>query len=599
MNWKMRLCAAALAAAMTAGLAGCGGRTVSGFAAADENERFDAYLEKEFIETMESDYSTLHVFLENPEAYGVDRGKVSVDLGMRFDEESVAEMVEETRSTLEELRGIDCEQLTEDRRQTYEILLRSLEADDALNAEEFIDYGWLFESMSGLHYQLPTMFADWTLRSEQDVKDLITLVRDVQPYLASAVEYTRAQQEKGLLMIDFESVLDYCAGVLEAGEDSSVLAAMCDSIDALNLADAQKYKDELSAAFSESFLAGYQELYDALTEMQSGFNNEAGLAAFPNGREYYELLLRSESGMDWTVEEMREWLTEAYDRHVSNMQTISLKNSSAVMQYLYGSMDTGYTSYEAMLEDIRAAMTADFPEIGDLEYEIFNVNEEIASDSGVAAYFNIPALDATTPRQLRVNPNLGDIQSVDVYTTVAHEGFPGHMYQYAYLYENIGEPIRCLLNSNSYAEGYAIYAGYEAMRYLDGIDEYVLELYQENETAIYCLLVLADIGIHCDGWTLEEMNEFFLDCGFDFGSAAADQYEQLRANPCAFVPYCVGYEQILTLKEQAESELGSAFTEIGFNTMLLDSAGAHYELLEQNVRNYIADASSQDSQKAA
>lgn len=590
MRFSKRLCAAALAAVLAV-TTGC--TSAPQQPAGEENARFDEYLEKEFVETVESDYTTMHVFLEHPEAYGVDRSKVTVGLGSRFDSETIAESAEELSATLDELLSIDRAKLTADRQQTYDILQRSLEMDAALSSEKLRDYGWLFESMTGLHYSIPTMLADWTLRDEQDVRDLITVVQDVRPYLASAVEYTRGQQEKGLLMLDFDSILDYCASVLEAGGDSAVLAAMCESIDALGLADGQTYKEQLRAAFTDSFLTGYQELYDAMQEMSGGQNNTLGLAAFPNGREYYEQLLRSESGMDMTVEKLRDWVTDALDEHVSNLDVLAAKHPAALWAFYYGDMDTPYTSYEEMLEAIRAAMTADFPEIGDVEYVIFNVNEEIASDSGVAAYFNIPALDATTPRQLRVNPNLGDIQSVNVYTTVAHEGFPGHMYQYAYMYENIGSPVRCMLNASSYAEGYAIYAGYEAMRYLEDANEYALEMYRENDAAIYCLLVLADIGIHYDGWTAEEMGEFFSEYGFEFGDALEDQYYQLQANPCAFVPYCVGYEQIRTLKEQAQKKMGSAFTEMGFNTVLLDSAGAHYALLEQNVQDYIKSGSAE------
>ena len=96
--------------------------------------------------------------------------------------------------------------------------------------------------------------------------------------------------------------------------------------------------------------------------------------------------------------------------------------------------DTGYTDYQSMLADLEEAIQGDFPSVGQLDYEIRPISGEIASDTGVAAYFNIPALDGSEPKQLRVNPNLGEIGSVDTFLTVAHEGFPGHMYQVAWAY---------------------------------------------------------------------------------------------------------------------------------------------------------------------
>lgn len=57
-----------------------------------------------------------------------------------------------------------------------------------------------------------------------------------------------------------------------------------------------------------------------------------------------------------------------------------------------------------MLLDIKERMKEDFPEVGNLDYEIKDVNKEIASDTGVAAYFYIPALDGKSIKQMRVKP---------------------------------------------------------------------------------------------------------------------------------------------------------------------------------------------------
>ena len=114
------------------------------------------------------------------------------------------------------------------------------------------------------------------------------------------------------------------------------------------------------------------------------------------------------------------------------------------------------------------------------------MNEELASKSGVTAYFNIPTLDGDSVKQLRVNPISNDVSSISTFSTVAHEGFPGHMYQYAYMYENVGSNyIKALSNISAYTEGYAVYAQYEALSYLDGVDQTLLEAYKENELALY------------------------------------------------------------------------------------------------------------------
>ena len=93
------------------------------------------------------------------------------------------------------------------------------------------------------------------------------------------------------------------------------------------------------------------------------------------------------------------------------------------------------------------------------------MNEELASNSGVTAYFNIPTLDGDSIKQLRVNPISNDVSSISTFSTVAHEGFPGHMYQYAYMYENVeSNYIKALSNINAYTEGYDVVYGVKVSR---------------------------------------------------------------------------------------------------------------------------------------
>lgn len=583
MQMRQRVCALGLALAALFVFASCG---------KNENQRFDEFIETQFRETLESDYVTMHILTEDPSVYGVDRADVPVNLGARYDEESRADSAEETAETLDELMSIRRDGLSEDRQETYDLLLRQLTLSE--EAAAFDGMAPVFDSMSGLHYQLPTMLADWLVRSEQDAEDLILLVEDVQPYVQSALDYTVQQQQDGLLMLDIDSVIDYCEGILEAGTDSAVLDSMCASIEALGLDEAktQDLTQRLTQAFETSFLPAYQAIHDTMTQLKAGQNNELGLSALVNGREYYSLLMKQSTGSDKSVDEIRALMEQAFQEHALRMQSLAVKDPSAVEQLFDPSLTTPYTSYEEMLESLRENMSDEFPDVGDLDYVIFDINEEIASDTGVAAYFNVPALDVSTPYQLRVNPNLGDIASLDVYSTVAHEGFPGHMYQYAYWYGTEQPPLRkALLDEAAYTEGYAVYAQYEAMEYLDDLSTTFTDLRREYDLVTYCGLILTDIGIHYDGWNMDETREFWDSIGFSMDDETFElQYRQLQANPCAFEPYYVGYEEIRALKEEAQDVLGDSFTDLGFNTALLESGPASFDVVERHIEAYIKSA---------
>lgn len=569
-----------------------------------EGERFQKFLENEFITAMESDYVTSHVYLQEPENYNIDESKIEVRLGARFDDTSLKESGNAVETAYKTFQKFTREFLTEEQKDLYDLYEYQQSLAVKLNDEKFSYYTPLFQSMTGLHYQLPTLLADWEVRNEQDVQDLILLVKDSKPYIDSALAYTKKQQEKGLLMLDLQSIIDYCDSILEKGENSSILTSMYTNIDTLGLSEekTESYRKQLKEAFQTSFIPAYQAIRDTMENLQSGQNNQFGLEKFENGKEYYELLLQQSIGSHKSVEEIREMMTQAYNNHLINLTDVMLSSPEDIQPLITGQLpETGYNSYEEILNDIQDKMLQDFPKVSHLEYNIMDINEEIASSSGIAAYFNIPALDGTSPKQLRVNPLTGEISSITTFFTVSHEGFPGHMYQYAYMYENTDSNYaKAMSNVSAYTEGYAVYAQYSSAQYLEGINENLLTAYIENELATYAVIILADIGIHYDGWSLQEFTDFLTQKGFILDEENAEiQYRQLQANPAAFQSYYVGYEEIAAMKESAMKELGENFSEKGFNEALLKSGAAPFNVVEKNITAYIKESSSTFGKKVA
>ena len=574
MKYLKRLSIVILSAFMAISLIGCQPQTKNN---EEVQKQFDEFIQTQFVNTMESDYTTAHTFMVNPKDFGVDMSQVDVNLGIRITDENLKKSKEDQASVLKEFKTFNRDDLTDEQ----------AELDEKLNDDKFDYYQQIFESMTGIHYQLPTMLADWQLRNEQDVKDLISVVNDIQPYMDSALDYTKKQEEKGLLMADLNEVIAYCDKVIKKGDQSAVLEAMKKSIDNLSLEKGTEYKKQLSQAFKDSFIPAYEDIRDTMKSFKSGTNNTEGYAKFKNGKEYYELLLQKNIGSNKSVSDIQSMMTKAYNSHLKNLMAVATKDPNIINK---SEPKTNYKNYTEMLDDIQKNLFNDFPEVKNRSYHIEDINKEIASSSGVAAYFNIPPLDGTDKKQLRVNPNSADVSTVSTYHTVAHEGFPGHMYQYAYMYENISSPYRkALANSSAYSEGYAVYAQYYAFKYLTDIDQNYLELTKENELATYCIIILADIGIHYEGWSFEQFKDFLNTKGLTLedDEQFKSQYYQLQANPSAFQPYYVGYEEINALKENAENKLGSKFKDKDFHTALLKSGTAPFNVVERNIDKYI------------
>ena len=559
----------------------------------EEQKKFDEFMKQEFVESMEQSYPNTHIILENPKDYGVDTSKTKVQIDKELNETTMKENKELNEKSAKAFKEFDRDTLSDEQKETYDIYSYMLDYTTEMNDSKFDYMSMPLESMTGMHTQLPTLFSDWTLRNEQDVKDVITLMKSVRPYMDSILAYTKKQEEKGTLMLDIKSVKEYCEKVVKEDVNSSVLTGLNESIDNLKLGDdkTKQYKAELKKAFQEYFLPAYSDIIKTMKELDSSKNNTLGLSHMKNGKEYYEHLFKQATGTDKSIEDIKKELNSMSRSSLLAVQSVISKNKNLYDEYVNGKIKTKYKDFESMLKDLDKDIKDDFPSVGTLNYRIRPIGEDLAS-GGVAAYFNIPALDGTTPKQIRVNmmEDALDVQSLETFSTVAHEGIPGHMYQIAYAYKNVKDPWRNSMASFlGYTEGYATYTELYALKYLDGVSADAVKLQQNMVVYQDCLIALADIGIHYEGWTKEDLSNFLEENGLGV-SDVSDFYNQLQANPTAFLSYYVGYVQIANLKKDAQEELKDKFNDRDFHEAILKSGAAPFHVVEENVKDYIESA---------
>lgn len=594
MNKIKQLTTILLALILTISISGCNNQN-SGDADKMQTE-FDQFIEQEFIDTMESDYTSLHSFIENPENFGIDLNNVEIGFGSGYSEEELEEAKKTTEETAERFAEFDRDLLTAKQQETYDIYQNTLELALESNDDKYDYIAPAFETATGAYCQIPTILTDWTVRNEQDVKDLITLVDDTDRYIQSLLDYLKVQEEKDTLSINVNDVVEYCQGIVDAKDNSPILQALNEKIDALNLDENQKntYKQQLSTTFNDSFITAYQNIIDTVNGLDKSKINDGGLANIENGKEYYQLLLQNATASSKTVTEIQSEFEDAMDDCLKEMQSLIISNPSisSVVQNNFGSIKTNYNSYEEMMQDLATEIQEDFPDIGTIDYQIAQIDPSLANNS-VAAYYNLPALDSKAANQIRVNSdnNEIDISAVDTFQTIAHEGLPGHMYQVNYSYLNLDNNYRKVLASNpSYQEGWAVYVQYYCNKYLSQqVNSDILELMKYNNIYSYYAMILCDIGIHYEGWDLDEFKDNLADLGFVINDddSLELQYNQLKDNPTIFVPYYYGYLQFSNLKTTAKEELGNKFNDIEFHEALLTSGCAPFTIVEKNVENYI------------
>lgn len=561
---------------------------------------FDQFIHEEFISQLEDDYLSIHYTLLSPEDYGIELSTAEISLGDAISEEYLTEARAENQKLKEQFETFDYEMLTDEQQETYLLYDYLLNLAIESLSEDFAYMGGAFTPMQGLQNDIASMLMEFEFYSAQDVKSYLTMMRDVPRYVEDMLEYTKIQAEKGYFMPDVSarSTMDYCQKIMKEGENSALLTAVIHNIETcVHLGDIQvaQYSAEAREIFRDYILPAYQQIYDTIGSLMGEKNNQLGLAWMNNGKEYYEYLFRKKTGSDRSVEEAKQLLTEYLDGAIKTISEIAVSNRPAYRAYIYQGIDTGYDSIDSLLNDLETHVFENFPAIDDVDYRVSYLDSQVAV-KGISAYYVVPPLDNTVTQKIKVNPNNSvDVASPSTFRTLAHEGLPGHLYQTNYVMQNLDDPFRQTTAILGYSEGYATYVELIALNYLNQIeqDEDSEYSFEEDEVMLEqcytlfenCLIALCDIGIHYDGWTVNDMEDFLSQyTEMEYVQAI---YDQLLGDPAGFLSYYVGCVEFLELRRSAQEELGSRFNEMEFHETILKGGDLPFSLLRQNVKDYI------------
>lgn len=588
MNTIKRISVLALTTLLAISMTACQKKEETNAVSQTANTEFDSFVDAEFKELLESDYTTIQQLIAHPETYDVDQTSIKVQLGEPWSEDSYEDDVASFEKSKENFQAFDRATLDSEQQVTYDIIADQIELSEKTMDKKYEYMGNYFGSISGIQSNLMTVFTEFTIYSEQDLKDLVVLMNDTKPYLASLNDYMKKQKDAGTFISNYnvEQLAEYCDKIISGDEGKAMVAVVQKNIDAYEGIDATTkttYKQQVEDAFANSIIPAYQAMKDTANSLKSDDNNQMGLASIKNGKEYYELLFRDATGSSKTI---KEWITLLDAKTTSllqNMSTVITKNPEAYSSLLSGETTSGFDNYMDMLAALEEWEKTDFPAVELPDYEAVPAPDTVSD--GVAAYYLIPRIDSNDINKIRVNEKNGDVTSLDTIHTIAHEGMPGHLYQTNYAYQNIKVPYRLIAcNYLGYTEGYANYAAAMASS-VSKADESIVELNSILSDLNWALSARVDIGIHYEGWTKDEASKA-LD-KFGMGAVVDSIYDDIQTNPAAYLPYGIGYFEILDIKEAAQKELGDKFTELGFNTALLKSGAAPFSIVQKNIDTYV------------
>ncbi|MDL2226018.1 DUF885 domain-containing protein, partial [Eubacteriales bacterium OttesenSCG-928-M02] len=365
-----------------------------------------------------------------------------------------------------------------------------------------------------------------------------------------------------------------------------VFETKVNGLDFLTQEQKATYIQENRAALSEYFVPAYRSFINEIKALKGTGKNEKGLAGLEKGKAYYTYLLKVQTGTDKSVEEV----IKAIDDRLKDvmMDIVGLMTTDPDVMTRYSTaLPTDTPDPAAILSQLEKDIGADYPAVSKITYRISDVHPSMADSTSPAFYF-IPPLDASDENSIYLNQGkLGDYTSV--FSTLAHEGYPGHLYQTNYFFDNTDSLFHKSLSFNGYVEGWAHYIENLSYAYLVPKDENLVKLLELD--SLYGLLFQCriDIGIHYEGWDKEKLYNYVSNMGYD-RTASDELYVFMLDYAGQTLKYGVGNLEMLELREYAETELGSKFDQKAFHKAILDIGPAPFSVVRTAVEAYVKGA---------
>lgn len=546
-------------------------------AGSNTDRKFEDYTDSLFAGQLSGNTLSLHYTLADPKAYGLEQKTASLGSAAAEDPDAYFTSLENASSIL---RSFPYKSLSRENRITYDIL--ELYYDTELSQENQYLLSEILSPALGIQAQLPPLLAEYTFRSEQDVIDYLNLLRDMPSYFDSIIQFEKEKSAGGYFMSDdtADRIIDQCSDFIASGSDNYLTSVFEEKIAEASWLSEKKKSASLKLhedAVVNYVIPAYRKLIGALTGLKGSGQNENGLYYLSGGREYYTYLLKSSCGIYDSVEEIQTRLARQLMEDYEEIHTLLGADPSLAAALFAGSGDNGRTPAQ-ILSSLQEKIQNDFPQIPDVSYEVKYVHEDLKEHLSPAFYLT-PPIDTKSPNLIYLNPD-SRLEGIELYTTLAHEGFPGHLYQSQFFLTEDVPPIRHVLNMGGYVEGWATYI--ESYAYLYGSDNESLgRLQWLNRAMNLCLYSLLDIGIHYYGWSFEKTMEYLESFGIQDEEVCREVFQCIVEDPGNYLKYYGGCLQFMDLKEEASHQ--EDFHLIDFHENILKTGPCQFPILEKYV----------------
>ena len=578
-----------LSVVMIFGVTGCSGKAVKKEDKVDNNVDFDEFCDELFKDLVGSDAMGCHFAVSDPAKYGIVLEREDKIYGTLSEEDiEVAEKkLDEYIDRLKEFRKTG---LSKEQQLTCDTLLWYFEAEDAYDDTLYLQS--VIGTSSGILANISSNFVEYIFYDEEDIEDYFCILESLDDFYDEFGAYLYNQVEYGYFPCDkiVEDNIDICDTYFDA-EVNPVEESFEAKLEALNLSEEEredyikKNEDEVEK-YLDTFFEKSREL---LKDLKESGKNVGGLAGYGDkGLRLYEAIVRTKTSSDMSVKELIKYIDDRIDGIESDMYGIILKDISVVdIMYEY---QPEYDRPEDILNDIIEFMPEDFKAPLTNEFTIKYMSPACEIE-GVLAYYVTARIDDISVNNIKINSSEVAEDTYTLYTTLAHEGYPGHLYQYTSFYGNEEvSNVRKALDFIGSTEGWAQYAAGQAIDYLYKIDDLpknFAELMRLDSEFGYLLMARTDIGVNYEGWDKEKLGKYLDERGLDSDDLIDDLYYSSVADPGSILPYAVGTALMTDMKDKVVEELGEDSIK-DFNAFIIDCGILPFPIYEELLEDWIS-----------
>lgn len=557
-------------------------------ASSDTNTAFRQFTLELFRQDVAANTIGLHYTLKDPSAYDIVQAPVTYG---SFSTNTTG-MMASLENSLSALSHYHYEDLTDENKLTYDILESYLQT--AQKGAPYLLYEEPLGEITGIQAQLPVLLAEYPFHDIKDVDTYLSLLSCTPDYFNSLISFEKEKADSGLFIPDstVDAVVDQCSSFVDM-KDSNYLLTTFDErlskIPGLSSTVKRNYQKKNQEMIANAVVPAYESLIDALLELRGSGKNEKGVCYFPNGKEYYSYVVERDTGSPRSVSEIKKLIHDQISSDLLSIQTLLSKDPELASRpvsaeappdksdiFLQNQIDRNQP--EQILTLLEQKSSAAFPAPPDVTAQVKYVPNAMEPYLSPAFYM-IPAIDDQSENVIYINQSR-NVDTLKLFTTLAHEGYPGHLYQTTYFAEKNTEPLRSIFNFSGYVEGWATYAEM-CSYYLSPLPKDQAALFQKNGSLTLGLYAAADIGIHYDGWSVPDTVRFFSDYGIKDTDAIQEIYNLILSDPGNYLKYYVGYLEFMELKKKAMKIDGDEFSQKNFHRAVLDVGPAPFDIVSK------------------